>query len=195
MNASIAPVYNVRYLSMCAPAVAVLIALGSEVIAAWATPRLSALLPIALVAVLVIACVPVYAGQRTPWAKDGGSDWRAAAEYLSQHAREGDLIIFDQSTKPSRDPRLMTALYPDRLAGLQDIALTTPYTQRTRLWDAVEPNAAAVSLRSGPASIWAVEAPAAHARPDDIAMLLHLGFSVETSQRIHRSTVYHLIRE
>ncbi len=195
VNAVIAPVYNVRYLSMCTPAAAILVALGSEVIAAWAAPRLRAAVSIALVAALVIACIPVYGGQRTPWAKDRGSDWRAAAEYLSQHAREGDLIIFDQSTRPSRDPRLMTALYPDRLAGLQDIALTTPYTQRTRLWDAVQPNAAAVSLRSGPASIWAVEVPAAHARPDDITMLLHLGFSVEATQRIHRSTVYHLIRE
>ncbi|MGH3691556.1 MAG: glycosyltransferase family 39 protein [Microbacterium sp.] len=194
-NATVSPMYNVRYLSFCTPAVAILIALGAEVIGRLVTPRLRAFLPLGLVAALVVACVPVYLGQRTIWAKDGGSDWRVVAEYVSQNANDGDLIIFDQSTKPSRDPRIMAALYPTAFAGLVDIARTTPYTGRTHLWDAVEPNAVAVSGRTRPTSVWAVELPTGGAQPDDVTMLLHRGFSIESSQRIHRTNVFHLIKE
>lgn len=194
-NATVSPMYNVRYLSFCVPAVAILVALGAESFGGLSRSRLRAVLPVGLVAALVIACIPVYLGQRTMWAKDGGSDWRAAAAYVAQHAHAGDLIIFDQSTKPSRDPRIMVALYPDAFTGLQDVALSTPYTERTHLWDGVEPNAVAVSGRNGAMSVWAVELPTGHAEPDDITMLLHRGFSIETSQRIHRTTVYHLIKE
>lgn len=194
-NATVSPMYNVRYLSLCTPAVAILIALGAESVGALVAPRLRAVLPVGLIAALVVACVPVYLGQRTMWAKDGGSDWRAVAEYVSRNANDGDLIIFDQSTKPSRDPRIMAALYPRAFGGLVDVARTTPYTERTHLWDAVEPNEVAVSGRTRPMSVWAVELSTGSARPDDISMLLDRGFSIETSRLINRTTVYHLIKE
>ena len=194
-NATVSPMYNVRYLSFCVPAVALLIALGAEGIGARLARPVRGPSTVVLIAVLVLSCLPVYAHQRTPWAKDGGSDWSAVAAYISANATTGDSVIFDQATKPSRDPRIMLSLYPTGFAGLRDVALALPYAERTQLWDAVVPNADAVAADRTLTSVWAVELPAATGRPADIALLLHHGFTLETAQRVHRTTVYHLIKE
>ena len=194
-NATLSPMYNVRYLSFCVPAAAILIALGVEAIGARLARPVRGLIPVALIAVLIVACLPVYASQRTPWAKDGGSDWNTVAAYVSAHATAGDAVIFDQATKPSRDPRIMLSLYPTGFTGLRDVALTVPYAERTQLWDAVVPNADAVAADPTLTSVWAVELPATTGQPADIAMLLHHGFTLDTAQRINRTTVYHLTKE
>lgn len=194
-NAALSPMYNVRYLSFCVPAAAILIALGAEILGARLARPAQHVLPIALIAVLVIACLPVYTSQRTPWAKDGGSDWRAVAAYVSANATTGDAVIFDQTTKPSRDPRIMLSLYPSDFAGLRDVALAVPYAERTHLWDAVISNADAVAADRTLTSVWAMELPAAAGQPTDITMLLHHGFTLDTAQRINRTTVYHLTKE
>lgn len=191
----VSPMYNVRYLSFCAPAAAILIALGTEVAARRLAPYPRRIVPSALVAALMLACVPVYLGQRTPWAKDGGSDWQAVAQYVATNAHGGGAVIFDQATKPSRDPRIMISLYPDAFNGLQDLALTTPYSERSHLWDAVTPNAVAIARTPRASDVWAVELPSHTGRPADITMLLHDGFQIESAHLLHRTTVYHLTKE
>ena len=145
-----------------------------------------------LVVLLIALCLPVYVGQRTPWAKDGGSDLRGAAAFVHDHAAPGDVVLFDQSTKPSRDPRLALNLYPSDFAGLDDVALKTPYVERRGLWDAVYPNRD-VGARLGATDVWAIELPATSALPDDVAFLIARGYEVESVDRIHRTVVYHLI--
>lgn len=192
-NATISPIYNVRYLSFCTPAAAILIALGISAIAAQVRlPRRQAVAA-AILAVLVGLSVPTYVAQRTAWAKDGGSDLRAVADYIHTHA-DGGAVLFDQSTKPSRDPRLALDLYPTEFTGLRDVALETPYWDRPRLWDRVLANADTTSVIAGNADVWAVELTRASRVPADVALLQRLGYQIESSRLLHRTTIYHLVR-
>lgn len=194
-NALVAPMYSVRYLSFCVPAAAILIAVGARAVGSLFAPRARAMVQIGLIVVVVIACLPPYVGQRTMWAKDGGSDWRVVAAYVAQNAQTGDAVVFDQTVKPSRDPRIILDLYPEAFAGLKDVALKTSYVDRSWLWDEVKPNAAVVSRIPTSTDVWAVEVVSAQSVPSDVAMLEQRGYEIETAHRVNRTTVYHLIKE
>lgn len=185
-NATLSPMYNVRYLTFSTPAAAILIAVGVATIARFRMPVAAV-----LVAAVVLLAVPTYFAQRTPWAKDGGSDWRLVAEYVQANADPGDAVIFDQTTKPSRDPRLALRLYPNSFTGLRDIALVTPFDETSGLWDRVAP------LADTPAGtdVWAVELAHGNELPADVALLEAQGYRLDSSTLIHRTTVYHLIKE
>lgn len=195
VDATISPVYNVRYLSFGTPAVAILIALGVWAAAGVVADRRRAITAVAILGAVVVLSAPAYVGQRTPWAKDGGSDLRDVADYVRANATAGGAVVFDQSTKPSRDPRLALDLYPDAFAGLRDVALATPYGDRARLWDRTVPNAQAAASATQSPDIWAVELTQGSAVPADVALLEDLGYEVASARVIHRSTVYHLVRE
>jgi len=193
-NALLSPMYNIRYLSFCTPAAAVLVALGIAAIGEAVAPHRQLALTAVIATGLVAASIPVYIGQRTPWAKDGGSDWRAVSEYVQQNA-SGGVVLFDQTTKPSRDPRLALDIYPSAFAAVDDVALETPSVDRPRLWDRVADNADVASQITGASQAWAVEARHGTATPPDVALLEALGYHVETAVLIHRTTVYHLSKE
>jgi mannosyltransferase len=195
VDATISPVYNVRYLSFGTPAVAIMIALGVSAAAGVVADRRRALTAVAILGAVVVLSAPAYVGQRTPWAKDGGSDLRGVADYVRANATAGDAVVFDETTKPSRDPRLALDLYPDAFAGLRDVALATPYGDRARLWDRTVPNAQAAASATQSPDIWAVELTRGSAVPTDVALLEDLGYEVASAHVIHRSTVYHLVRE
>lgn len=194
-DAAVSPVYNVRYLSFCAPAAAILMALGVRAVSGLAAPARRSALATLLVGALLIGCAPAYLGQRSPWAKDGGSDWRAVADYVHSNAVAGAALIFDQSTKPSRDPRIALDLSPESFVGLRDVALETPYANRAHLWDRTSPNAQAAARLTGAGDVWAIELTTSSAPPADVVLLEDLGYELESSQLIHRTTVYHLVKE
>lgn len=194
-DATIARVYNVRYLSFCAPAAAILLALGVRAVSRLASPSRRGAVASLLVCAVLIGCAPAYLGQRSPWAKDGGSDWRAVADYVGANAAPDAAVVFDQSTKPSRDPRIALDLYPEAFAGLRDIALETPYGDRPHLWDRTSPNAEVAPRLIGSGDVWAIELTTSTAPPADVVLLEDLGYEIETSQLIHRTTVYHLVKE
>lgn len=185
-NATLSPMYNVRYLTFSTPAAAILIAMGIVTIA-----RLRKRVAAILVAAAVLLAIPTYIAQRTPWAKDGGSDWRLVAEYLQANSDPGDAVVFDQTTKPSRDPRLALRLYTNSFTGLRDIALVTPFDKTSGLWDRVAP------LADTPAGsdVWAVELAHGNELPADVTLLEAQGYLLDSSELIHRTTVYHLIKE
>jgi mannosyltransferase len=195
-NATVSPMYNVRYLTFSTPAAAILIATGITVVigvlrSSWTRTLASA----GLVGVVVALCVPVYFAQRTPWAKDGGSDWRQVAEYVQSNATPGDALVFDQSTKPSRDPRLALHLYPSSFTGLRDIALVTPFDETNGLWDNVAPLADTTAALATSTGAWAVELAHGSTIPADVAFLEAHGYGLESTTLIHRTTIYHLIKE
>lgn len=197
-DAAVSPMYNVRYLSWSAPAAAILLAIGIGVVL-----RLLRSWPIRLAAgVLVLAVLaglaaPVYLRQRTAFAKDGGSDWRQVSQYVGAHAQAGDAIVFDQATKPSQDPRLAARLYSAGFRGLDDVALVTPFDRTDGLWDRVATLAETGQAALAHHDVWAVELTGASAAPlpADIIALRSRGYRVESSELIHRTTVYHLTRE
>ena len=193
-NALVVPTYNVRYLAPSTPAAAILIALGIAALARAAMPAWRTAVTVGLAIVLTATCAPGYLHQRTPWAKDGGSDLQAVASFVRDHASPGGIVVFDQSTKPSRSPRLALDLYPGDFTAVTDVALSTPYADRGGLWDRVIPNRATWARLGGAADVWAIELGKASAGvPDDVAFLKTLGYQVESASLIHRTTVYHLI--
>ncbi|CAN5354057.1 glycosyltransferase family 39 protein [soil metagenome] len=185
-NATLLPIYNVRYLTFSTPAAAILIAVGIAAIERYRMP-----IAAILIAAVVTLTARTYLAQRTPWAKDGGSDWRQVAEYVQANAAHGDTVVFDQTTKPSRDPRLALRLYPDSFAELRDIALVTPFNETPGLWDRVAP---LTDTPAGP-DVWAVELAHGNELPADVALLEARGYLLDSSTLIHRTTVYHLIKE
>ncbi|WP_439593603.1 glycosyltransferase family 39 protein [Microbacterium sp.] len=191
-NATLSPMYNVRYLSFCTPAAAILIALGAIALAERLAPRWKLVGAAVVVAALAFTALPIDVKLRTLWAKDGGSDWRAVAEYIAANAQPGDAIVFDQTTKPSRDPRIISDLYPSAFSQLDDVARELPYWMTARLWDQVIPNARAVFRLGHGSDVWAVELSAGNGVPADISMLALRGYRVTSSQLIHRTTVFRL---
>ncbi len=197
-NAWVAPMYTVRYLSFCAPAAAIVVALGIDAAARSVSGRLR--IPVAgavtlvATALVVVLAAPTDIAQRGAYAKDDGSDLRQTSAVVAAHARPGDAIVFDQSIRNSRKPRLALHLYPGDYAGLDDVGLETPYDRLPGLWDRVLPVDRIGSRLATATTVWAVESRAA-ADPLDLRSLRAQGFRVVHSYPVHRTTVYELTRE
>jgi mannosyltransferase len=198
-NAFVAPMYTIRYLSFVTPAVALLVAVGTDAVARRlvAVPGLRVapfvvpvLVPVLAVALVAGLAAPTDVFQRSDFAKDGGSDWRQASAVLAANATPGDDVVFDETAKASRKPRLAEYLYPADFAGLVDVTLATPHAQRAGLWDTVHP-LAAVSGRLT-SRVWDLEYGTDRA---NVLELERLGYSVEQAMPVHRTVIYELVRE
>jgi mannosyltransferase len=191
----VTPMYDVRYPTFCVPAVALLMASGVRELARLARHGgvARAITTGVIVAMLAGLSMPTFLAQRQPYAKDGGSDLRQSANLLGSLASPGDAVVFDQSVKPSRRPRLAKALYPASFAGLADVALTTPYAQRTRLWDRVAPLTEVEASLAHHRVVWAVELSGSAS--SDVSVLESLGYDVTAVHPIHRTNVVELVRQ
>jgi mannosyltransferase len=192
-NAFVSPMYNERYLSFCTPAVAIVMGIGLAAISR--NP-----LRVAAVALVVVAAVPSWVSERAPYAKDrsvvfpndSGSDLRQAAAVVGANAHAGDGVVFDETVRPSRRPRLALHLYPQDFAGLKDLALKTPYYDTAGLWDTVKPITA--SDVAGTGTVWAVEFLGT-STPAGVLRLQQLGYTVTQELPVSRTVVYELTRE
>ena len=118
----VSPVYGPRYLVFCAPALAVLVGHGLAQLPArrwWS----------AVVVVLLLALVvPVYASQRTAYAKSAG-DWSGVAAAVAAGSEPGDGVYFTPRFKGGPDEpgpstvRQARVAYPAAFAGLEDLTL------------------------------------------------------------------------
>ncbi|MFC9559416.1 hypothetical protein [Agromyces sp. NPDC056965] len=120
-DAAIGSVFTPRYLSFAVPAIAVLLALAFTITplkqVAWL-----------LVAALALACAPGYLAQRTPLAKNDGSDLAQIAVYIQRHAEPGDGMFLEDSNFGNTQPRLALAGYPAAFANTRDIAFVRSFT-------------------------------------------------------------------
>lgn len=178
-------VYTDRYLTMSAPAAAVLI--GYLLSRIPRSPGIVALLA------LTIAAVPSYLDQRGPFAKND-SDWSQVAGIISSRATAGDAVVFDDATRPSLRLRLAMHSYPRAFHGLNDITLDTPYAENTWWWDKTFKVKTVADRFTGVDRVWLLEYHGAGQAPDTygLADLRALGFTVTASYPAHRSVVYEL---
>jgi mannosyltransferase len=190
---AVIPDFTARYVSFCAPAAAILVACGIRALGdlhGWAGFVAGAL--------LVALIVPVYIGQRTPYAKND-SDWAEVSAAVGAHAHAGDSVIFDESVRPSRRPRLALHTYPAGFAGLKDVTLDVPFTQNTTWHDSAFTVAQADERNRlvGVERVWLVEYAATPSKPDSWGLdtLEREGF-VQTGTRIatHRELIIELQR-
>jgi mannosyltransferase len=204
------PAYTVRYMSFTTPAFAILIALAIELAARWVVSRSRAagdaqrwgtatVASIVGVALVAGVAAPTYVAQRGPYAKNGGSDWAEVSSVVQQHAHPGDDIVFDETTRPSRRPRLAMHLYPEQFADVVDVTLAIPYENRDSLWDKTYPiPEVAGRIEAGNGRVWLVE----YRGPDKegvvsstgmrerMSDLRALGFTLAKSYPLHRDVVY-----
>lgn len=193
----ITPMYSVRYMAFVTPAVAVLLALAIDVLARrrWVAAI--------VVAVLVALAIPTDITQRGPYAKDGGSDWAQVAQVIGQNSKQGDGIAFDETTRPSRDPRLAMHLYPAEFVNVVDVTLKTPFDDTTGLWDATQSiTASAPRIAQTDGRIWLVEYHGPNGagvvstvgQNQRLAELRTLGYTVTQTFTLHRDAVYLLTK-
>ena len=193
-NVLLHPMYNMRYVAFCVPAVALGVAIGIDGLASLArSRRIGRVIAISIVVGLIVACVPRFVAQRQPYAKDGGSDLSQIATSVGGHAARGDAIVFDESVKPRLKPRLALDLYPDEFAGLDDIALLAPAANGSGLWDRANAlDTLGAQVTSHPV-VWAVEAK--HSSSTDLDVLAAFGYQVVDTITLHRTVLYELVKE
>lgn len=204
------PAYTVRYMSFTTPAFGILLAIAIDAAARWivarlrapgAVPRWGMVTAASFAGLALVAAIaaPTYAAQRGPYAKNGGSDWADVATVIQQHAKPGDDIVFDETTRPSRRPRLAMHLYPQQFANVVDVTLAIPYENRDSLWDKTYaiPQVAG-RIAAGDGRVWLVE----YRGPDKegvvtstgmherMSALRSLGFTLAQSYPLHRDVVY-----
>jgi len=185
------PDFTARYLSMCAPASALLIAVVLHRIAR----RRVAAIALCLVVVTALAA-PNWLQQRGPYAKNN-SDWAVISSVMGRVAHPGDTVVFDESIRPSRKTRLALNTYPAGFAGLHDPMLKTPFYNSATWHDDVYSiaEAAARGRLSGVTRVWMVEyAIGPKVDNDGIKELKALGFTRGETIRNYRSAIIEFTR-
>ncbi|WP_104128624.1 glycosyltransferase family 39 protein [Cryobacterium sp. Y57] len=183
-DALVGPLYNARYLSFTAPAVAVLLAiaftLSARAIVVWA-----------LIGVLVLASAPTYISQRGPFAKDGGSDLAQIADYIHFNAVQGDGIYLQDTGKSTLRPRLALYAYPAAFISTEDIAFEASFTTTGTFSDETRPLDEIELKLVGLERIWVVTAGSTRtdaARKINAAFHT-MGFFDTSSQQTNRSVI------
>lgn len=185
-NVVAGPLYTGRYLSFSAPAAGILVACGiAAVRARW-------IRAVAAVAVLAVA-VPVAVSQRGEHAKFG-SDWAQVSALVGAHSAPGDGVVFDESVRPSRKPRLALQLYPDGFRNTTDLALVRPYDETAGLWDEVTTLERVRERWSGTHRVWVI-ARSRHGTSADEETLRASGFTLQSTHELARDTVMLYTRE
>lgn len=186
LNAVDGPLYTSRYLSFVTPGVAGLLAVGLR----YALNRRVA---VAALLILLLAAAPTYVTQRTATAK-GGADLRQVADYIATHTHRSDGFVFEKAQTVALDPRQALAAYPDRFAGLRDIALVQQFPATGTFSDTTRQLDFTV-LDSASDRVWLV-APAAVGceRSPDTAALLRAGYQRADLHVVGRDEICKFLR-
>lgn len=142
---------------------------------------------------IICVATPSYLAQRTQYAKDGGSDLRQVAQTIHDNAHVNDAVVFDETVRPSRKPRLAADLYPDQITGLVNLQLVTPYWKRAGLWDRVAQLDSLGQPLGHQTVVWAVELRGSSST--DQIVLEKLGFTLERTIPVHRTVIYKFVKE
>jgi mannosyltransferase len=131
-------IYNPRYLTMCTPFVAILIATAITVRIPW-RPVLAGIL-----AVLAISLAPAYLSQRTTYALNP-ENIKGAAAYMerqrAEHIPASRMAIIWGHAQDTRDrnQEIMQWPYPAATRGMIDVTLDKTGAQIGELWDSRRP--------------------------------------------------------
>ncbi|MBO3664019.1 glycosyltransferase family 39 protein [Microbacterium stercoris] len=127
------PLFAPRYLTVCAPAVAILCG------TAWTrlTVRYPDLrLAIAVALVLCLASVSFLVSTRAATAKQE-LDLRAIAQFFERHGSEGEAFLLDPGGSGSVQPRAALSAYPAAFEGMVDVALRRSHVELSTFVDEV----------------------------------------------------------
>jgi mannosyltransferase len=185
---SVHALYTSRYLSFATPSAALLIGWPLSRVRRWWVAGVPLL-------VFAVAAAPSYLAQRTPYAQNN-SDWAVVATFIHTHASLGDAIVFDESARPSRRPRLALRMYPAEFTGLKDVTLKSPWWATDRWYDTTFPLESVVSRLDGVSRVWLIEArwPGEKPASFDLSTLSRLGFTTVHRYQEHSDVIVELTR-
>ena len=173
----VTPVYTPRYLTMCVPFVALVMAAAIE------RMRPNAL-QTAAVLVLALLAVPQIAAQRLPEAKERAS-WAAVADLIAeQRALDGPasttaIVYGTVQRHPIASSRVMALAYPYAFAGTVDVTLGTPAAQTGQLWETRIPLSQGLARLRGADAVYLVTSVSRDQRPATTETLATAGWHVE----------------
>ncbi len=189
----VTPLYALRYLSFVTPALALLLSFAVVSLTRIRyRPRLAVTVAVTLVVALVAASVMTYIGQRTPYAKNNGTDFAEVSTTIGMVSQPGDAVMFDPTVRPSRLPRLALHVYPDGFTNVTDVLLSKPYATTSWLWDTQHPIKDAAQYIDGVNRIWVIEAD--HSSRWALSELEALGFRVVQVIAENTCAIYELQR-
>jgi len=173
VSALVSPLYSPRYLTFCAPAVAILIGVGLDAL------RRRWLIVVALVALVGLAA-PQFVAQRQPEAKQNSS-WSEVADLIAgeraAHPDENAAIIYGPVRQhPSATTRVIAYSYPDAFAGLIDVKLKAPAAQTGGLWETRYPLDEVTHRFVGVDAVWLVTSDKQDWRPSVTEKMADLGY-------------------
>jgi len=118
------PLYNPRYLTFASPAIAVLLGVG--LVRLGRPPGRRGWLSLVTAGAIILCALPVFASQRSVYAK-GGADWKVLAAFVAERRSADQAVYYAPRTsdRGARGPTSRTAetLYPEAFAGLRDLTL------------------------------------------------------------------------
>ncbi|MCU1530034.1 MAG: hypothetical protein JWP75_3797 [Frondihabitans sp.] len=170
------PLYSPRYVTFCAPTVAILMATGLTSI------RLRSLIAAGLVVSLGLT-LPSYVAQRQPEAKDNSS-WKEVAALITKERRiEGinatDAIIYGHIRRhPTGSARNIAYAYPSAFTGMTDVTLKTSAAQSGQLWETRYPLSKTIERVDGHHYVWLVTSNKQDLRPSVTKALAGEGYHV-----------------
>ncbi|MFI6514775.1 glycosyltransferase family 39 protein [Spirillospora sp. NPDC050679] len=113
------PMFMLRYVYFCVPAMALLAGAGAARLAGLARPAHRAAAPVAIGAALALLAGLSVPGHLAVRRQDGRpDDLRAAAQIIRERARDGDAIVYLAGVV-----RWAAAAYPDAFGRLRDVSL------------------------------------------------------------------------
>jgi O-antigen/teichoic acid export membrane protein len=186
------PLYAAKYLAFCAPAAALMLAAGLEVV----RDRRLRYFAVGLVVVLAL---PGYALSRKSNAKDG-SDWKLAAGHVAAHDERGDLVLYGNlynNRGVSRgSARAVAYSYPSAFMKLNDVEMQGKEPPVDAEFGSSLPFANETSKLASTTRLWVVydhRKNFAQASNPDFAALSGSGFSIDRGWRGAKTDVYLMI--
>lgn len=190
------PVYNPRYLAMCLPFVATLMAFGINGLRGKYTAAVT-------VAVIAAIAVPQYLAQRVPQAREKDrSPWSLVAESIAadREARSeaGDLetaVVFGDSGFHGISGRVIAHAYPDAFEGVVDITERIPAAESPRLWSVDFTLNESLGRLDGVNDVYVISGGADEDFPGMLASVESKGFVEDESWDVSEVRVVRLTRE
>lgn len=190
------PLYTARYVTLSAPALAILMAVGLTSL------RRRAVVAAGLV-VAILVTAPTYVQQRTPEAKDQSSWAQVAALVARERAAERradgprviDSIVYGSIVRhPNGSARSIAYAYPSVFTGMVDVTLRTPAATNGMLWETRYPLAKAVDRTDGSRFVWLVTSDSGSLVATDTRILRAEGFQVENRWHTTGVTIVRFVR-
>lgn len=172
VSVAVAPTFSDRYLAICVPALALLVAAGLTVLSYWLRGAL------AVLAGIVLLVFGAHAWQLVRWGDPATVDWRSAAMELEQErlddatSRAG--IIYGSMVRPSLQ---LAVDYPEDVGGIADLTKTPP-APSTGFWAKAQSVGDAVGRAGRYDVVWYVGEPGSPEGPAVTSAMSGQGFKV-----------------